>query len=70
MAISVWAVSPLDSAAEMDMPGMFCIKLDMCGPGIYDPWPLNYGPMCERCWLDDGFVCAVSHPACEHGGAS
>jgi len=66
MAINRWAVNPIDSAKEMDMPGMFCIKQDMCGQGIYAPCPIDHGPMCERCWLEDGFVCTVSHPLCEH----
>jgi hypothetical protein len=71
MAVSHWALNPTDTACELDVPGIFCLKRDRDLPswGAYMPWPLDRGPICEQCWLEDGFVFPVIHSACPHGGA-
>ena len=69
MAVSHWALYPTDTAFELDVPGILCVKRDLPSWGAYSPWPLDYGPICERCWIDDRYVCPLAHPACPHGGA-
>jgi len=65
MAIILWAVDP-DNTVVL-WPGIVSLKRDQFGHGAYHPWPLDHGPICERCWIDDGYVCPVGHSDCYHG---
>jgi len=67
MAITLWEVD--NTVVLWDVPGMLSLKRDQCGHGVYHPWPLDHGPICERCWINDGYVCPVGHSDCYHGGA-
>src|SRR5690606_4804914 len=68
MAISKWAVNPHRTMPELHLPGVMEIIADASCGAPYQPVPYRLGEMCDRCWIEDGYVVAVIHPECEHGG--
>lgn len=35
-------------------------------PGAHNTFPYHLGPICEACWVRDGYVTAVGVAGCDH----
>ena len=70
MAITKWAIRPLNAIEGQVWPGLMSIKPAHSASGRSYPFPLADGPLCDRCWIEDGDVWPANDPACPHGGES
>jgi hypothetical protein len=72
MAITLTAALQPGFIRGCRVVGIMSLKWDHnpARPSLYVPVIQARGPVCERCWMERGFVVPESSATCRHRGAS
>jgi hypothetical protein len=70
MAISLDAANQPGAIPGCRVVGIMSLKPNVRTAGQYAPAPHAWGPICERCWMEQEYVLPESSAYCPHGGAS